>query len=56
MIRVVLLSMAAAALAACAQHREPEANCFNFVSPGSGSTDCTFEPLAGPDVRDGVDD
>lgn len=56
MIRWFLLCISAAALAACAQYREPKANCFTFASQGPAAMDCTFEPLAGLDIRDRVDD
>ena len=55
MIRIVLLSIGFCALAACEQYREPRANCFNFVSRGPASQDCTYEPLGGaPDFMDEV--
>lgn len=34
-------------LAACEQYREPQVNCFNFVSRGPASLDCDFEALDG---------
>ena len=47
MTRVVLLFLSAGHLVACAEYREPKVNCFSFVSRGSGSIDCGFEPLGG---------
>ena len=41
-------------LTACEQYREPKANCFNLVSRGPTSADCTFEPLGGPEAMDEV--
>ena len=48
MIRTLTLLVAAGILAACEQHREPTANCFNLVSRGPTSADCSFEPLDDP--------
>lgn len=54
MIRILILFLVVGSLAACEQYREPQANCFNFVSQGPTSADCTFEPLGGPDATDGA--
>lgn len=40
------------AVAACSNYREPEANCFAFVSQGPSPTDCDFEAFGGPDFGD----
>lgn len=50
MIRNFTLFIVLCALSACEQYREPTANCFNIVSRGPTSTDCTFEPLGSPDT------
>ena len=39
-------------IAGCADYREPQANCFSFVSRGPTSQDCTFDALGGPDLID----
>ena len=39
-------------LAACSNYREPEANCFSFVSSGHAPLDCDFEALGGADMED----
>ncbi|MGR3436038.1 MAG: hypothetical protein ACU0CO_14290 [Shimia sp.] len=45
-MKTALLLVAMAALGACTNYREPQANCFNFLPSEKG---CTFTPLAGPD-------
>ena len=40
------------ALAACSNYREPQANCFAFVSQGTAPLDCDFEALGNPDLED----
>jgi hypothetical protein len=52
MIRTLTLLVAAGILAACEQHREPRANCFNLVSRGPTSVECRFEPIGGPAAMD----
>lgn len=39
-------------LAACSNYREPEANCFSFVSRGPAPLDCDFEALGGAELED----
>lgn len=46
---LVLLFCAAAA---CSNYREPQANCFAFVSQGPAPLNCDFEALGGPDLGD----
>jgi hypothetical protein len=48
-LSVVLLLCA---VAACSENREPQANCFTFVSQGPSPLDCDFEALSGPDLED----
>lgn len=50
MIRILTLFIVICTLSACEQYREPTANCFNIVSRGPASADCTFEPLGGPNT------
>ena len=45
MIRVLILIAALGSLSACAQHREPTVNCFNFMAVAPVETDCSFEPF-----------
>lgn len=49
MIRIVLSLAALGLLASCAQYREPQANCFSFLTAtgpaGATAPDCTFVPL-----------
>ena len=33
------------AVAACSEYREPQANCFAFVSQGPALPNCEFKPL-----------
>jgi len=40
------------AVAGCSNYREPQANCFAFVSQGPAPLDCDFEALGGPDLGD----
>ena len=54
MIRILTLYIVICALSACEQYRAPKANCFNFVSRGPTSTDCTFEPLGGQGAMGGA--
>ena len=55
MTRLFILLLVAGSVAGCEQYREPRANCFNFVSRGPASQDCTYEPLGGaPDFEDEV--
>ena len=57
MIRLFILVLVLGSVAACEQYREPRANCFNFVSRGPASQDCTYEPRGGaPDIMDEVDE
>lgn len=57
MIRLFILVLVLGSVTACEQYREPRANCFNFVSRGPASQDCTYEPLGGaPDIMDEVDE
>ena len=53
MIRILLSLAALGLLAACAQYREPRANCFSFLA-ATGPTDatapdCNFAPLGVPE-------
>ncbi len=52
MTRILILFTALGFLSACAQYREPQANCFSFVSRGPTSLDCDFTPLSGPETMD----
>ena len=47
----LFLLFALGLLAACASHREPKANCFNFVTRGPVG-DCSFTPLDGTAPQD----
>jgi hypothetical protein len=54
MIRILVLFALLGALASCAQHREPQANCFAFrASLNEVEPDCVFTPLGQPE--DGVE-
>ena len=55
MIRTLLLTLLVAFLAACAQYREPRANCFNFAAATDDSQPCDFHLLDGPDPAAGID-
>lgn len=54
MTRILQLLFTISALSACTQYREPQANCFGFVSPGPASLDCDFEALGGPELMGGL--
>ena len=54
MTRILTLFILICALSACEQYRPPKANCFNLVSRGPTSADCTFEPLGGPEALGGA--
>ncbi|KGM86003.1 hypothetical protein rosmuc_04112 [Roseovarius mucosus DSM 17069] len=46
MIRILLTLTALSLLASCAQYREPQANCFSFLtSMGATAQDCNFAPV-----------
>ena len=49
MKRMILILVAIGALSACAQYREPQANCFGFLQGGPVSLECDFAPLGGPE-------
>ncbi len=49
MKRMILILVATGALSACAQYREPQANCFGFLPFGQAALDCDFAPLGGPE-------
>lgn len=50
MIRILFLLAALGALASCAQHQEPQANCFTFLaSTAPVAPDCTFTPIGAPE-------
>ena len=56
MIRILLSLAALGLLAACAQYREPQADCFSFMAArttgdaaGTTAPDCTFAPLGAPE-------
>lgn len=54
MIRFLIFLAALGSLAACAQYREPEANCFAFRASASPvEPDCIFTPIGalGGDVE-----
>ncbi|MEO0523826.1 MAG: hypothetical protein AAF088_13005 [Pseudomonadota bacterium] len=51
-MKTLALALLLCALAACSNFREPQANCFAFVSEGSAPMDCDFEALDGPDLGD----
>ena len=42
------------ALTACTDYQPSKASCFSFVSRGSTSSDCSFEPLARTDFLEAV--
>ena len=47
MKRMMLVLVATGALSACAQYREPQANCFGFLPVGPAPLECDFAPLGG---------
>ncbi len=53
MIRKLLLLAVLSLLAACAEYREPRANCFAFATFSPGDANCDFIPLGGPDLSEG---
>lgn len=55
MIRTLLLTLLVAALASCAQYREPRANCFNFAAAMDDPDPCDFHLLDGPDGAQVID-
>jgi hypothetical protein len=46
------LALLICAVAGCSNYREPQANCFSFVSRGPAPLDCDFEALGGADLGD----
>jgi hypothetical protein len=54
MTRALILLTVFGFLSACEQYHEPKVNCFNLVSRGPTSADCSFEPLGGSDATDEV--
>ena len=49
MTRILILITSIGVLTACAQYREPNANCFSFrATDTAAKPDCTFLPLSGP--------
>lgn len=48
MMRLFLL-LWVGCIAAYAPHQGPDVNCFDFVSRGSASLECRFEPLGASD-------
>ncbi len=51
-MKTLSLTLLLCTVAACTEYREPQANCFAFVSQGSAPLDCDFEALRGPDLED----
>ena len=51
-MKILSLVLLFCAVAACSNYREPQANCFAFVSQGPATLDCDFEALGGPDIED----
>ncbi|WP_299628549.1 hypothetical protein [uncultured Tateyamaria sp.] len=51
-MKTISLALLLCAAAACSNYREPQANCFAFVSQGPAPLDCHFEALRGPDPED----
>ncbi|MEM7668130.1 MAG: hypothetical protein AAF317_03135 [Pseudomonadota bacterium] len=51
-MKTLSLALLICALTACSNYREPQANCFSFVSQGPSPLDCDFEALRGPDIED----
>lgn len=49
MIRLLLLTLLLGTLAACAEYREPRANCFNLVAATGDEDPCEFFELGRPD-------
>ena len=49
MIRLLLFTLLLCTLAACAEYREPRANCFNLVAATENEDPCEFIELGGPD-------
>lgn len=49
MIRLLHLALLLGTLAACAEYREPRANCFNLVAATGEEDPCEFFELGGPD-------
>ncbi|PRY75842.1 hypothetical protein [Marivita geojedonensis] len=50
MTRILLFLAALGVLASCAQHQEPQANCFTFLAATAPvAPDCTFTPLGAPE-------
>ncbi|MDR6310099.1 hypothetical protein [Pacificitalea manganoxidans] len=46
MIRILIALAALGALVSCTQYREPQANCFSFLtSMGATAQDCNFAPV-----------
>lgn len=52
MMKKLSLVLLLCAIAACSNYREPQANCFAFVSQGPSPTACDFEALGGLDLAD----
>lgn len=50
MTRMMFFVLAIGALSACAQYREPQANCFGFLPGGPAPLECDFAPLGGPET------
>ena len=48
MIRL-MVALLLSALAACAEYREPRANCFNLIAATGDEDPCEFFELGGPD-------
>ncbi|MEL6311590.1 MAG: hypothetical protein AAFQ17_04355 [Pseudomonadota bacterium] len=55
MIRAFLFFVLVASLAACAQYREPRANCFNFAAATEDADPCDFHLLGEPDGAQVID-
>ena len=55
MIRLLLLALLLGTLAACAEYREPRANCFNLVAATGDEDPCDFFELGGPDGTQVID-
>ena len=51
-MKILTLVLLLCAVAACSEYREPQANCFAFVSQGPAPLECDFGALGGPDLED----
>lgn len=51
-MKTLSLVLLLCATAACSNYREPQANCFAFVSQGPAPLDCNFEALGGAELEE----